>query len=268
MLYDIGRSKRAAQPLVIVDCAALHEDLLHNDLFGHDKGAYTGATETKHGLFEVADGGTIFLDEVGDVSLATQVKLLRVLESGTFRHVGGTREIKVDVRIIAATNRDLQELMAREYFRRDLFYRLSTIRVEVPPLRERPADIAALVAHVVGRLNRRYDRSKRFSAGAVAAMTAYRWPGNVRELLHVVEHGMIVSEGDLVEVRHLPSEVRGSGSSTTNPAVGSMRTLADIERQHIERVVRAVEGNRGRAARILGISERTLYRKLREYGLG
>ena len=181
-----ARSARREQPFVVLECAALQEELLNSELFGHEKGAYTGAGQGKPGLFEVANGGTIFLDEVGDVSLATQVKLLRVLETGTFRHVGGTREIRVDVRVIAATNRNLAELMERGFFRRDLFYRMSTIRIEIPPLRDRPADIPVLAEYFLQQLNARFGQHRRLTREALRCLERHGWPGNVRELLHVV----------------------------------------------------------------------------------
>ncbi|MBZ0272388.1 sigma-54 dependent transcriptional regulator [bacterium] len=257
-----ARSKRRASPFVVVECAALHGDLLHNELFGHEKGAYTGATAAKHGLFEVADKGTIFLDEIGDVNLETQVKMLRVLETGRFRHVGGTREIAVDTRVVAATNRDLADMMEKGYFRKDLYFRLSTIRVDVPPLRERPADIPVLVEHFLSRANERFGQRRRFSAGAMARLSAYRWPGNVRELLHVVERSVILATGETIDESMLPSEIRES-----DDAGGPFATLETVERRHIRRVLSAVEGNRARAAAMLGISERTLYRRIKELGL-
>ena len=256
-----ARSARARQPLVVVECAALHEDLLDNELFGHDRGAYTGATHSKHGLFEVAHQGTILLDEIGDVSLATQVKLLRVLETGCFRHVGGTRELRVDVRLLAATNHDLQDMMERGYFRRDLYYRINTINMEVPPLRERPGDIPTLVEHFTRRLNARFGQQRQISPAALERLCAHAWPGNVRELLHVMERAMIMSDLDLIEVEHLPPGLR---DDTPAEPIMSMRQM---ELRHIKRALGAMGGNRGRTARILGISERTLYRKIKEYDL-
>jgi DNA-binding NtrC family response regulator len=256
-----SRSPRARQPFVVVECASLHEDLLHSELFGHEKGAYTGASQPKHGLFEVANGGTVFLDEIGDVSLATQVKLLRVIETGRFRHVGGTRELSVDLRFVAATNRDLAEMMERGFFRKDLFFRLNTIRIEVPPLRARAEDVPVLAEHVLGRLNARFGQRKRLSPAALDALARHRWPGNVRELLHVVESAVILSRGELIGVEDLPPEMRGAGQAAGEQPLLS---LAEVERNHIARVLHAVGGARARAAEILGISERTLYRKLQE----
>jgi DNA-binding NtrC family response regulator len=258
-----ARSARRAQPLVVVECAALHEDLLHSELFGHERGAYTGATHAKHGLFEVADRGTIFLDEIGDVSPATQVALLRVLETGRFRHVGGTREIAVNVRVVAATNCDLQSMMAKGYFRPDLFYRLSTIRIDVPPLRERREDIPVLLEHFLKRLNGRFGQHRRFSENAWNRLCTYHWPGNVRELIHAVERTVILAQADLIEEDHLPPEIRKAAGDES----GAFMKLEQVERLHIRRVLGAVSGNRATAAAILGISERTLYRRVKELGL-
>ncbi|MCZ7583151.1 MAG: sigma-54 dependent transcriptional regulator [Deltaproteobacteria bacterium] len=258
-----AHSARRDQPLVVVQCGALHEDLLSSELFGHEKGAYTGATQAKHGLFEVANGGTIFLDEIGDVSPQTQVKLLRVLETGRFRRVGSTREVAVDVRIIAATNRDVAGMMEKGYFRNDLFYRLSTIQIDVPPLRERPADIPVLADHFLARLNDRFGLKRRFSAETMNALCTYAWPGNVRELLHVIERVVILSTNDVIEPNQLPGDVREKKVS----ADGRPLTLEQVECEHIRHVLEMTSGNRGRAASLLGISERTLYRRLKELGL-
>ncbi len=256
-------SPRHNQPFVVVDCTTLHDDLLHSELFGHEKGAYTGATERKHGLFEVADGGTMFLDEIGDLSLGLQQKLLRVLETGCFRHVGGTREIHVDARLVAATNRNLEEMIARGQFRSDLFYRLGTLHVEMPPLRDRVDDIPTLARHFLARIDARYGLTRRFSPEALARLQAWQWPGNVRELLHAVEAAAVLATGELIEVDDLPRHMRGP--KRTESTV--MRTLDSLEREHIISVLQAVAGNRHQAASVLGISERTLYRKLSDYGL-
>jgi two-component system, NtrC family, response regulator AtoC len=263
-----ARSPRARRPFVLVECAALQESLLQSELFGHERGAFTGADRAKPGLFEVADGGTVFLDEIGEISQTTQVKLLRVLDSSAFRHVGGTAEIRVNVRVVAATNRDLPAMVRQGLFRQDLYYRLSTIALQVPPLRERGSDVALLAEHFVTLLGERYGRPKRISAAALEALRSHDWPGNVRELLHAVEAAMIVCEGTEIMPEHIPPVRRTSDDEGRQQAVDRpLQTLEEMERAHIELVLRSQGGHRGHAARTLGISERNLYRKLREYGL-
>jgi DNA-binding NtrC family response regulator len=262
-----SRSPRRQRPFVIVECAALQESLLQSELFGHERGAFTGADRAKPGLFEVANGGTIFLDEIGEVSLATQVKLLRVLDTSTFRHVGGTAEIRVDVRVLAATNRDLPDMVRQGLFREDLYYRLSTIAVATPPLRNRPGDVDLLARHFVSRLNDRYGSRKRLAEETLDRMRRHPWPGNVRELQHVIEHAVVVCDGELIGPDHLPASLGASVPSGRVAEDGSMPSLAELERMHVERVLASVAGHRGKAARILGISERNLYRKLKEYGI-
>ncbi len=273
-----GRSLRRTRPFVVVECAALQESLLQSELFGHERGAFTGADRAKPGLFEVANGGTIFLDEIGEVSLATQVKLLRVIDTSTFRHVGGTAEIKVDVRLLAATNRNLQDMVKQGLFREDLYYRLSTIRVHIPPLRERQSDIDLLARHFVAMYNERFGHRKRIGEDALSVLRRHPWPGNVRELQHVIEATMVVCDEPEIRAEHLPASLRqpdvvaaaagvaaaGSvGGAPTRP----LPTLDALERMHIEAALRSTGGHRGKAAAILGISERNLYRKIREYNL-
>ena len=266
-----ARSPRGQRPFVVVECAALQESLLQSELFGHERGAFTGADRAKPGLFEVADGGTVFLDEIGEVSLATQVKLLRVLDTSTFRRVGATTEIRVNVRVLAATNRNLEALVRQGLFREDLYYRLSTITMPLPALRNRRGDIDLLARHFAGLLNERFGFHKHIGAAALERLRAHDWPGNVRELRHVIEAAMVVCEGAEIQPQHLPAAVQRSAPSAAMPAQGADRTdgplptLADVERAHIERVVQATHGHRGQASAILGISERNLYRKLREY---
>jgi DNA-binding NtrC family response regulator len=263
------RSLRRARPFVVVECAALQETLLQSELFGHERGAFTGADRAKAGLFEVANGGTIFLDEIGEVSQTTQVKLLRVLDTSTFRHVGGTGEIHVDVRVLAATNRDLPAMVRQGLFREDLYYRLSTIAIEIPPLRKRLPDIDLLADCFVERLNERFGYHKRLGTAARDLLRRHDWPGNVRELLHAVEAAMIVCEGAEIEPEHLPASIRlalTGAQPHTGAAAGPLPTLDALERAHIESALRATDGHRGNAAKMLGISERNLYRKLRDYG--
>ena len=264
------RSPRRAKPFVVVDCAALQESLLQSELFGHERGAFTGADKAKPGLFEVADGGTIFLDEIGEISQGVQVNLLRVLDTGGFRHVGGTGEIRVDVRVLAATNRDLRAMVSKGLFREDLFYRMSTITVEIPPLRKRTDDIELLARHFVAAVNARYGTDKRLAESAVSALRQHTWPGNVRELLHAVEAAAVVCEGAEIGAQHLPAAVRGSAAAAvrvTEADGALMPTLEELELLHIQRALAASGGHRGNAARMLGISERNLYRKLKDYRL-
>ena len=271
-----ARSPRKAKPFVVVDCAALQESLLQSELFGHERGAFTGADKAKPGLFEVAHGGTIFLDEIGEISQATQVNLLRVLDTSVFRHLGGTSEIRVDVRVLAATNRDLRAMVTKGLFREDLFYRMSTITVEVPPLRQRVGDVELLARHFVKVLNERYGTEKVIAESALEALRGHAWPGNVRELLHAVEAAVVVCEGGEIRAEHLPGPVRGTAPAAATPELApaapvvngrDFPTLVELEVTHIRRALESSRGHRGNAARMLGISERNLYRKLKEYRL-
>lgn len=265
-----AHSLRNTKPFVVVECAALQESLLQSELFGHERGAFTGAERAKPGLFEVADGGTIFLDEIGEISPTTQTTLLRVLDTSTFRHLGATREIRVDVRVITATNRDIPAMVRKGLFREDLYYRLSTITVEVPPLRARTGDIDLLVEQFAARLNHQFGSNKRFSDEALQLLRRHSWPGNVRELLHVVEAALVLCEGSTVLPEHLPGALRNSGPMMRGEPVMAGHPPASLEaaeRAHIVAALGACEGHRGNTAKVLGISERNLYRKLREYDL-
>jgi DNA-binding NtrC family response regulator len=261
-----ARSPRRDRPFVVVECAALQEGLLQSELFGHERGSFTGADRAKPGLFEVAHGGTMFLDEIGEVSQATQVKLLRVLDTSTFRRVGANEENRVDVRILAATNRDLPAMVHQGLFREDLYYRLSTITIDVPPLRERGDDAALLARHFTGLLNERFGLHKGIADETVDVLRRHIWPGNVRELLHAVEAAIVVCDGPEILPEHLPASVSRIPPAGAGPET-PLQTLEEMERAHIERALRSTQGHRGRAAAALGISERNLYRKLREYGL-
>ena len=259
-------SPRSKQPFVVVDCASLHENLLQSELFGHEKGAYTGAISLKHGLFEVADRGTIFLDEIAELTPALQVKLLRVLESGTFRRVGGTVDIRVDVRVIAATNRSLETMMKEGAFREDLYYRLNVFSIHLPALREHPEDIPALIEHFIHNFSIAPKRSITVSEEAMEVLRRYRWPGNVRELKNVIERALILCDQQVIERDHLPMGVRMGPPFGADEQTGALLTLEEAERGYIRRVLDECGGHRQRAATILGISERTLYRKLQELG--
>jgi two-component system response regulator AtoC len=261
-----SRSPRRARPFVTVECGAIQESLLQSELFGHERGAFTGADRMKPGLFEVANGGTLFLDEIGEVSLTTQVALLRVLDGGTFRRVGGTSNIRVDVRIIAATNRDLPGMVRQGLFREDLFYRLSTLTLRVPPLRERQGDVEVLARHFVDLFNARFGVRRGIDDAALRALGSHAWPGNVRELLHAVEAAMIVCDGPTLQAAHFGGVVNGRRAAS-EAAAGDLCTLRDMERRHIQRALEATGGRRAQAASLLGISERNLYRKIRAHRL-
>jgi two-component system response regulator HydG len=256
------QSVRAARAFVPIHCGALPREVFESELFGHEKGAFTGAVGTKPGLVELADGGTLFLDEIGEMEPDSQVKLLRAIETGTFFRVGGTRPRRVDVRIVAATNKDLAEAMKAGDFRPDLYYRINTITIALPPLRERRDDVSLLASHFL-RANATYG-VKRLSAAALAALEAYAWPGNVRELLHAIERAVILSKGDEIQPGDLPPEVLG----TTAPAAASTGgTLESMERQAILATLRQVGGHRGKAAALLAIDPKTLYRKIIGYDI-
>ena len=261
-------SPRREGPFVPVHCAALAPTLLESELFGHEKGAFTGAVERRRGRFEMADGGTLFLDEIGEIDAALQVKILRVLEERKFERVGGTETLSVDVRLIAATNRDLRKKVAEGTFREDLFYRLYVVNLTLPPLRERDGDVVLLAQHYLKALAAENGKKTRsITPEAMDALAAYSWPGNVRELRNVIERMVVLGTGERLDVRDLPAAVREAGAG---PAAGSAqagRVLRDAERQLIEDALRRHKGNRTKAAQELGISRRTLHRKLNEFGL-
>ncbi|MGH7392883.1 MAG: sigma-54-dependent transcriptional regulator [Candidatus Rokuibacteriota bacterium] len=255
------RSARAERPFVPIHCGALPREVLESELFGHEKGSFTGAINAKPGLIELADGGTLLLDEIGEMEPDSQVKLLRVLESGAFFRVGGTRPRRVDVRIVAATNRDLAEAMKAGEFRQDLYYRINTIALQLPPLRERREDVALLARHFL-ESNASYG-ARRLGAAALACLEAYPWPGNVRELQHAIERAVILAKGEEIQPADLPPEVAaGAPISAEAPAAGSLEAM---ERQHIVAILRQVSGHRGKAAALLAIDPKTLYRKVLAY---
>jgi DNA-binding NtrC family response regulator len=250
------------KPLVIVDCASLSDELMHSELFGHEKGAFTGAVERKHGLFEVADGGTLCLDEVGEVTPRVQAKLLRVLESGTFRRMGGMRELQVHVRVLSATNRRLEEAVKAGTFREDLYYRLVTLQIRVPPLRERVDDIPLLTEHFLARAARGRESVPTLEPDSMRALCAYSWPGNVRELMGVIERLVIFRGTRRIGAADVAEMLQGAPGGHASLEEEDELTLAEMERLRIESVMRRCDGHRTEAARILGLSERTLYRKL------
>ena len=261
------QSKRNRQPFVVVDCASLHENLLQSELFGHEKGAYTGAVRLKHGLFEVADRGTIFLDEIGELTPQLQVKLLRVIETGVFRRVGGTADIHVNVRVIAATNRALESMMKDGQFREDLYYRLNVFSIHIPPMRERREDIPVLIEHFIKNSSIAPRRNARVSEEAMTVLCRYSWPGNARELENVIERALILCDESEIRPEHLPMGVRAIPSFAHDEESGKLPTLEEVERRYIRRVLDECKGHRNKAATILGISERNLYRKIRAHRL-
>jgi DNA-binding NtrC family response regulator len=259
------RSRRAGRPFVSLNCGALPDSLLESELFGHRKGSFTGAVASRVGLFEAADGGTLFLDEIGEMSPAMQVRLLRALDSGEVRRVGEERAFHVDVRVVAATAKDLTRETGAGRFRSDLFYRVSTIVVEVPPLRHRREDIPLLLRHFVGAGR----RPLAFSVEALERLMAYHWPGNIRELRNLVERLQILHEGPEVGAADLPPELtrgRAPGGAEGGPDL-VLVSLADVERRHVERVLLVVGWNKARAARVLDVDVKTLNKKIRDYGL-
>jgi len=254
-------SKRSSSPFVPVNCGGIPEGLLESELFGHVKGAFTGATESQAGFFHAADGGTIFLDEISEMSLSMQVKLLRVLQDKQICMVGSDRTRKVDVRILAATNKDLPGLVKKGLFREDLFYRLNVITIVIPPLRERGDDIILLAHHLATRFAAELGRSPlRFSDKALQSLRNYNWPGNVRELENVIQRLVVMTDGDLIEVPDLPSLMRFSALRKR----GFARTLAEMEAEYISSVLAEVDGNKTQAAEILGIDRKTLREKLKK----
>ncbi len=263
------QSPRRDKPLVKVNCAALPEGLIESELFGHEKGAFTGALRRKAGRFELANGGSIFLDEVGDLPLSAQAKLLRVLQDKTFERVGGTETIKVDVRIIAATNKDLREEVKKGRFREDLFYRLNVIPITIPALRDRKEDIPLLVEHFLKKFNTHLRKNVRFSRDAIKALLEYDYPGNVRELENIVERAVILCSGEIINREDLP--ISQSSTSTVASATTQALSLSEIsaraEKEHILRVLKLTGGNKTRAAELLGISRKTLWEKLNAYGI-
>jgi len=258
------RSGRTDGPFVAVNCAALTETLLESEMFGHEKGAFTGATEARRGRFELAHGGTLFLDEISEMGANLQAKLLRVLEERELERVGGTRTVAVDVRVIAATNRDPETAVAEGALREDLYYRLNVFPLRIPPLRERKADVLPLAEHFARRISRRMGRPvKPFDAAARDAVCVYDWPGNVRELQNAVERALIVARGDVIRRADLP--FMGDPATPAEPATAS--TLADLERRAILAALDRNDGNRRATADELGISLRTLQYRLKEYGV-
>ncbi|HTX73942.1 MAG TPA: sigma 54-interacting transcriptional regulator [Rectinemataceae bacterium] len=253
------RSPRARGPFVAVNCAALPESVIESELFGHERGAFTGAHERRKGRFELADGGTLFLDEIGELSLAVQVKLLRVLQEGEYQRVGASASARTDVRVLAATNRDLEADVASGRFRADLFYRLNVFPIRVPPLRERRSDIILLADYFAGRIALRAGKSiARISSPAIDLLMTYHWPGNVRELENCIERAVVLSTDAVIHSYHLPPSLQSAESTGTGPAAGLDASLTRLERELLVEALKISRGNAAEAARRLGISERRM----------
>jgi transcriptional regulator with PAS, ATPase and Fis domain len=254
-------SSRVSAPFVPVNCGGIPEGLLESELFGHVKGSFTGATDSRAGFFQTADGGTIFLDEISETSLAMQVKLLRVLQDKEVYMVGTTHPSKVDVRILAATNKDLLRLVEKEIFREDLFFRLNVISIAIPPLRERGDDIVLLINHFTAKFGKELAKPiPRFTEKVLRAFKTYDWPGNVRELENVIQRLLIMTDSDTIDVPDLPSLMRFSAQRVA----GLNRSLAEVEAEYIRNVLASVNGNKTKAAQILGIDRKTLREKIQK----
>ena len=268
-------SLRASRPFIPLDCAALPESLLESELFGFERGAFTDAYRTKHGIFEYADGGTLFLDEIGEMPISMQSKLLRVLQERQFRRIGGRQLIRVDVRIISATNRDLVKAMDERSFRQDLFYRLNVISIYLPPLRERKEDIPLLIEHFLQHYCEVFDKSlKKVSQSALAQMEAYPWPGNVRELQNVIEQAVALSEEEILLPEDLPERIRemeGCGSGALDLSLpfedAKCRLIETFEKKYLENLMEFCGGNVSLAARRAGVNRKTIHRLLKKHGL-
>ena len=261
-------SLRAKRPFVKVSCGALPDTLIESELFGYEKGAFTGANTRKKGRFEMAEGGTLFLDEIGDVNLSTQVKLLRVLQEREFERLGGTETVKVNVRLIAATNKDMEKAIHDGTFREDLYYRLNVFTIFVPPLRERKADLLLLADHFLEKFSREHGKViKRISTPAIDMLTAYHWPGNVRELENALERAVLVCDSAVIHGHHLPPSLQTADSSGTVTRVSLKDAVAAYERDLILDALKTTRGNRAKAARLLDTTERILNYKVRGYGI-
>lgn len=260
-------SDRRHAPFMPINCSAIPETLLESELFGHQKGAFTGAHETRRGLIEEAQGGTVFLDEINTLSPSLQVKLLRVLQERVLRRVGGRENILIDIRLVSASNQELEEAVKRGEFRQDLFYRLNVVPVRLPDLKDRREDIALLVSHFLQKFGQAHgEPGRRFSNEAMRALMGHVWPGNVRELENAVEHALTMGSGDVLMLDDLPASITAQERDLVEEALLDDAPLAEIEKRYIIRVLEKVSGHQINAARLLGIDRRTLYRRLRQYG--
>jgi len=258
-------SPRATMPFIKVSCASLSEGIIESELFGHEKGAFTGAITSRKGRFELAHNGTLFLDEVEDIPPSTQIKLLRVLQEGEFERVGGNRTIKINIRIIAASNRDLQEVVRNGNFREDLYYRLNVVNIRLPLLKDRREDIPFLVNFFIEKYNKRYHMTvKGISQRAMNLFNDYQWTGNVRELENTIESILVINSPEVIDIQHLPQEIRDFKESPEVISVKIGTPLEEVEREILIQTLRATRGNKRRAAQLLGINVRTIHRKMEE----
>jgi Nif-specific regulatory protein len=261
-------STRAKKPFIKVSCAALPHDLIESELFGYEKGAFTGAQTAKKGRFELAEGGTLFLDEVGELNLATQIKLLRVLQEREFERLGSTETIRANIRLVAATNKDLEKALTSGEFREDLYYRLNVFAIYVPPLRERKADITLLSDHFVEKFAHEHGKKvKRISTPAIDMLASYHWPGNVRELANAVERAVVVCEGQVLHAHHLPPTLQTAEASGTVQTVPLSESIEAFEKDALRDALKSARGNRAKAARLLSTTERIFNYRVRKYGI-
>jgi DNA-binding NtrC family response regulator len=258
-------SPRASMPFIKVSCASLSEGIIESELFGHEKGAFTGAIASRKGRFEMADQGTLFLDEVEDIPPTTQIKLLRVLQEGEFERVGGNETIQVNIRIIAASNRDLQEAVKNGTFREDLYYRLNVVNIKLPPLRDRKEDIPFLVNFFIDKFNKKYDmKVKGVSQRAMSFLIDYEWSGNVREMENTIESILVINNPEVIDIQHLPQEIKNSKEKPEVIPIKIGTPLEEVEREMLIQTLKATKGNKRRAAELLGINVRTIHRKMGE----
>jgi Nif-specific regulatory protein len=263
--YNSPRSKK---PFIKVSCAALPQDLIESELFGYEKGAFTGAYASKKGRFEAAEGGTLFLDEIGDLNLATQVKLLRILQEREFERLGGTETIRTNIRLIAATNKDLEKAIAASEFREDLYYRLNVFAIFVPPLRERKPDVLLLADHFLEKFSKEHSKNvKRIATPAIDMLSSYHWPGNVRELANVIERAIVVCDSQVIHAHHLPPTLQTAEASGTGQTTTLRDSLEAFEKDALQDALKSARGNRARAARLLATTERIFNYRVRKYGI-
>jgi Nif-specific regulatory protein len=263
--YNSPRSKK---PFIKVSCAALPQDLIESELFGYEKGAFTGAYTSKKGRFEAAEGGTLFLDEIGDLNLATQIKLLRILQEREFERLGGTETIRTNIRLIAATNKDLERAIAAGEFREDLYYRLNVFAIFVPPLRERKPDVLLLADHFLEKFSKEHNKNvKRIATPAIDMLSSYHWPGNVRELANVIERAVVVCDTQVIHAHHLPPTLQTAEASGTAQTTTLRDSLEAFEKDALQDALKSARGNRAKAARLLSTTERIFNYRVRKYGI-